>query len=157
MALVPKSAQQIVGATIRRVFTQPDAASTREQCRRVADRFRDRFERVAQSIDEAEDGVLVYLSFPHAHWSQIWSANPLQWLNGERRRRTDVVGIFPNEAALIRLAGAVLAEQHDEWQVTRRYFRVESMALLEQPKEVNPTPILAASGTRGRGRCRKCM
>ena len=145
MALVPKSAQQMVGATIRTVFTQPDASSTREQWRRVADGFRDRFERVAQLMDEAEEDVLAYLSFPHAHWRQIWSTNPLERLNRELGRRTDVVGIFPNEAALIRLAGAVLAEQHDEWQVTRRYFSAESMALLEQPKEVEPTPILAAS------------
>ena len=145
MALVPKSAQQMVGATIRTVFTQPDASSTREQWRRVADGFRDRFEPVAQLMDEAEEDVLAYLSFPHAHWRQIWSTNPLERLNRELGRRTDVVGIFPNEAALIRLAGAVLAEQHDEWQVTRRYFSAESMALLEQPKEVEPTPILAAS------------
>ena len=145
MALVPKSAQQMVGATVRTVFTQPDAASTREQWRRVADGFRERFERVAQLMDETEEDVLAYLSFPHAHWRQIWSTNPLERLNRELGRRTDVVGIFPNEAALIRLAGAVLAEQHDEWQVTRRYFSAESMALLEQPKEVEPTPILAAS------------
>jgi putative transposase len=145
MALVPKSAQQMVGATIRTVFTQPDAASTREQWRRVAGGFRERFERVAQLMDEAEEDVLAYLTFPHAHWRQIWSTNPLERLNRELGRRTDVVGIFPNEAALIRLAGAVLAEQHDEWQVTRRYFSAESMALLEQPKEVEPTPILAAS------------
>jgi putative transposase len=145
MALVPKSAQQMVGATIRTVFTQPDAASTREQWRRVADGFRERFERVAQLMDEAEEDVLAYLSFPHAHWRQIWSTNPLERLNRELGRRMDVVGIFPNEAALIRLAGAVLAEQHDEWQVIRRYFSAESMALLEQPKEVEQTPILAAS------------
>jgi putative transposase len=145
MALVPKTAQQMVGATIRTVFTQPDAVSTREQWRRVADGFRERFERVAQLMDEAEEDVLAYLSFPHAHWRQIWSTNPLERLNRELGRRTDVVGIFPNEAALIRLAGAVLAEQHDEWQVTRRYFSAESMSLLEQSKEVEPTPILAAS------------
>jgi len=145
MALVPKTAQQMAGATIRTVFTQPDAASTREQWRRVADGFRERFERVAQLMDEAEEDVLAYLHFPHAHWRQIWSTNPLERLNRELGRRTDVVGIFPNEAALIRLAGAVLAEQHDEWQVTRRYFSAESMALLEQPKEVDSTPILAAS------------
>src|SRR5579859_1777859 len=145
MALVPKTAQQMVGATIRTVFTQPDAASTREQWRRVADGFRERFERVAQLMDEAEEDVLAYLHFPHAHWRQIWSTNPLERLNRELGRRTDVVGIFPNEAALIRLAGAVLAEQHDEWQVTRRYFSAESMALLEERKEVEATPMLAAS------------
>jgi transposase-like protein len=145
MALVPKSTQQMVGATIRTVFTQPDAASTREQWERVADSFRDRFGRVAELMDESREEVLAYLAFPQAHWRQIWSNNPLERLNRELGRRTDVVGIFPNDAALIRLAGAVLAEQHDEWQVSRRYFSAESMALLEERKEVDATPMLAAS------------
>lgn len=144
MALVPKSAQQMVGATIRTVFTQPDAASTREQWHKVADSFRGRFDRVADLMDESREDVLAYLAFPHAHWRQIWSNTPLERLNRELGRRTDVVGIFPNETALIRLAGAVLAEHHDEWQVSRRYFSAESMALLER-KEVEPTPMLAAS------------
>ncbi len=144
MALVPKSAQQMVGATIRTVFSQPDADGTREQWDRVADSFRGRFDRVAELMDESREDVLAYLGYPHAHWRQAWSTNPLERLNRELGRRTDVVGIFPNEAALIRLAGAVLAEQHDEWQVSRRYFSAESMALLEQ-KEVDATPMLAAS------------
>jgi transposase-like protein len=145
MALVPKSAQQMVGATIRTVFTQPDAAGTREQWDRVAESFRGRFDRVADLMDQAKEDVLAYLAFPHAHWRQVWSTNPLERLNRELGRRTDVVGIFPNEAALIRLAGAVLAEQHDEWQVARRYFSAESMALLDERKEVEQTPMLAAS------------
>ena len=144
MALVPKSAQQMVGATIRTVFTQPDAAGTREQWERVTESFRGRFDRVAELMDQSREDVLAYLAFPHAHWRQIWSNNPLERLNRELGRRTDVVGIFPNDAALIRLAGAVLAEQHDEWQVARRYFSAESMALLER-KEGDPTPMLAAS------------
>jgi putative transposase len=144
MALVPKTAQQMVGATIRTVFTQPDAAGTTEQWERVAESFRGRFDRVAELMDDSREDVLAYLSFPHAHWRQVWSTNPLERLNRELGRRTDVVGIFPNEAALIRLAGAVLAEQHDEWQVARRYFSAESMALLEAPKEVQATPMLAA-------------
>jgi putative transposase len=145
MGLVPKSAQQMVGATIRTVFTQPDAAGTTEQWERVAESFRGRFDRVAELMDDSREDVLAYLSFPHAHWRQVWSTNPLERLNRELGRRTDVVGIFPNEAALIRLAGAVLAEQHDEWQVARRYFSAESMALLEAPKDVQATPMLAAS------------
>ena len=133
LALVPKSAQQLAAATIRTVFAQPDAASTREQWRRVADNLRPRFPKLAALLDEAEDDVLAYLAFPAAHWRQIWSNNPLERLNKEVKRRTDVVGIFPDAAAVIRLVGAVLAEQHDEWQVSKRYFSAESLALLDAP------------------------
>ena len=127
LALVPKSAQQMVAATIRTVFVQLDAATARAQWRRVADSFRPRFARLADLLDGAEDEVLAYLAFPPAHWRQIWSTNPLERLNKEVKRRTDVVGIFPNVPAVIRLVGAVLAEQHDEWQVSRRYLRTESL------------------------------
>jgi putative transposase len=128
LALVPKGAQQLVAATIRTVFAQPDAASAREQWRRVADNFRERFPPLADLMDEAEADVLAYLAFPLAHWRQIWSNNPLERLNTEVKRRSDVVGIFPNEGAVIRLVGAILAEQHDEWQVSRCYFSAESLA-----------------------------
>ena len=111
----------------------------------MSESLRERFARVAQLLDDTREEVLAYLAFPHAHWKQLWSTNPLERLNRELARRTDVVGIFPNEAAVIRLAGALLAEQHDEWQVARRYFSAESMALLAAPKEVKPTPMLAAS------------
>src|SRR5205823_2387050 len=146
LALVPKSAQQMVAATVRTVFAQPDAASAREQWRKVADGLRGRFPRVAALLDEAEDDVLAYLGFPREHWRQIWSNNPLERLNKEVKRRTDVVGIFPNPAAVIRLVGAVLGEQHDEWQVCRRYFSAESLAKLTR-KEVAglPPAVLAAS------------
>ncbi len=144
LALVPKGAQQLVAATIRTVFAQPDAMSAREQWRRVADGFRDRFPRLADLMDEAESDVLAYLAFPSAHWRQIWSNNPLERLNKEVKRRSDVVGIFPNDAAVIRLVGAILAEQHDEWQVSRCYFSVESLAAVTQP-EPRPghLPLLA--------------
>ena len=144
LAVVPKSAQEMVGATIRTVFVQPDAASARKTWRTVADSFRSRFPRVAQLLDEAEDEVLAYLSFPHEHWHQIWSNNPLERLNKEIKRRTDVVGIFPNPASVVRLVGAVLAEQHDEWQVARRYFSAESLAKLSTTEEVLPLPIATA-------------
>lgn len=128
LALVPKGTQPLVAATIRTVFAQPDAASAREQWRRVADGFRVRFPRLAALLGEAEDEVLAYAAFPAVHWRQIWSNNPLERLNKEVKRRTDVVGIFPNEGAVIRLVGAILAEQHDEWQVSRCYCSAESLA-----------------------------
>jgi transposase-like protein len=133
LCLVPKGAPQMVAATIRTVFVQPDAARARETWRRVADQLRPRFPRVAQLLDDAEEEVLTYLSFPPEHWRQIWSNNPQQRLNTEVKRRTDVVGIFPNDRAIVRLVGAVLAEYHDEWQVGRRYFSAESVAKLTPP------------------------
>ena len=151
LALVPKAAAAMVAATIRTVFAQPDAASAREQWRRVADGFRSRYPKLADRLDAAEADVLAYLAFPPEHWRQIWSYNPLERLNREVKRRTDVVGIFPTEAAIVRLVGAVLVEQHEEWQVSRRYFSAESLAKLTLPgshrQEVAevPPPALAAS------------
>jgi putative transposase len=145
LGLVPKSAQQMVAATIRTVFAQPDAAAAREQWRRVADTFRARFPRLAELLDAAEADVLAYLGFPAGHWRQIWSNNPLERLNKEVKRRTDVVGIFPNTAAVTRLVGCVLAEQHDEWQAARRYFSAGSIAKLTPGEEVGTLPLIAAS------------
>jgi putative transposase len=145
LGLVPKSAQQMVAATIRTVFAQPDSAAAREQWRRVADMFRPRFARLADLLDAAEADVLAYLAFPAGHWRQVWSNNPLERLNKEVKRRTDVVGIFPNTAAVTRLVGCILAEQHDEWQAARRYFSVGSIAKLNPDEEVGPLPLLAAN------------
>jgi putative transposase len=142
LALVPKGAQPLVAATLRTVFAQPTPEAARQQWRQVADGFRARFPRVADLMDAAETDVLAYLAFPAAHWRQLWSTNPLERLNKELKRRTNVVGIFPNPAAAIRLVGALLAEQHDEWQVGRRYFGAESMALLRREDE--PPLALAA-------------
>ncbi|MBV9543069.1 MAG: IS256 family transposase, partial [Chloroflexi bacterium] len=127
LARVPKGAQQMVAATIRTVFFQPDADSARATWRKVADGFRPRWPRLAELLDAAEDEVLTYLAFPQEHWRQVWSNNPQERLNKEVKRRTDVVGIFPNERAIIRLVGSILAEQHDEWAGARRYFAVESL------------------------------
>jgi transposase-like protein len=146
LAYVPKSAAQMVAATIRTVFVQPDVASAREQWRRVAETFRARFPRLAALLDEAEDDVLAYVAFPPGHWSKIWSNNPLERLIKEVKRRTDVIGIFPNTPAVIRLVGAVLAEQHEEWQVTRRYLSVESLTKLREEVQTAPVPALVAVG-----------
>jgi len=101
LALVPKGVQPLVAVTIRAAFVQPTAEAARAQWRQVADGFRDRFPRLAALLDEAEADVLAYLEFPPAHWRQAWSTNPLERLNKEVKRRTDVVGIFPNDAAVI--------------------------------------------------------
>ena len=145
LALVPKSAAQMVAATIRTAFVQPDVASAREQWRRVAESFQGRFPRLSNLLTEAEEDVLAYLAFPQEHWRQIWSNNPLERLNKEVKRRTDVVGIFPNEAAVIRLVGAVLAEQHDEWQISRRYFSAESLAKLSTDDVMDHVAALLAA------------
>lgn len=142
LALVPKGMQALVAATVRTVFAQPTPEQAREQWRRVADGFREAWPRLATLLDEAEADVLAYLAFPREHWRQLWSTNPLERLNKELKRRTDVVGIFPNSAAAIRLVGALLAEQHDEWQVGRHYFSAESLALLRREEE--PPRALAA-------------
>src|SRR5258707_2634499 len=144
LALVPKGAQQMVAATIRTVFFQPDADNARATWRRVADGFRPRWPRLAQLLDLAEDEVLTYLAFPQEHWRQVWSNNPQERLNKEIKRRTDVVGIFPNDRAVIRLVGAILAEQNDEWQIARRYFSAESLAKLHPTSisDLLPTPSL---------------
>jgi putative transposase len=144
LSLVPKAAQQMVGATIRTVFAQPDAASARQQWRRVSEGFRGRFPKLSELMEEAEEDVLAYATFPPEHWQKIWSNNPLERLNKEVKRRTEVVGIFPNEAAVIRLVGAVLSEQHDEWQVGKRYFSAGSLAKLEQKEVIAEQPELMA-------------
>jgi putative transposase len=142
LCLVPKAAQQMVGATIRTVFAQPDARSAREQWLRVSDGFRHRFARLSELMEEAEEDVLSYASFPQEHWQKIWSNNPLERVNKEVKRRTNVVGIFPNEAAVVRLVGSVLSEQHDEWQVSKRYFGAGSLAKLQRKEEIQAQPEL---------------
>ncbi|HLZ25599.1 MAG TPA: IS256 family transposase [Ktedonobacterales bacterium] len=141
LALVPKSAQQLVAATIRTVFAQPEPEMAQAQWRQVAAGFRPRYPKLATLLDDAEADVLAYLAFPPEHWRQIWSNNPLERLNREVKRRTDVAGIFPNDAAILRLVGMVLAERHDEWQVGRRYFSAESLAKLAPAPAASPVEL----------------
>jgi putative transposase len=113
---------------VRSIFAQPDAASTWAQHARIVDQLAERFPAAAELLADAAAQLLAFTAFPKEHWGQIWSNNPRERLNKELRRRTDVVGIFPNRAAVLRLVGAVLAEQHDEWAVARRYMSAESLA-----------------------------
>jgi transposase-like protein len=137
---VPKSAQSFVATMVRTIFAQPDADTVREQHRRIVDQLSTRFPEAAAMLEEAGPDLLA-TSFPKEHWRQLWSNNSLERLNKEIRRRTDVVGIFPDRAAVIRLVGAVLAEQNDEWAVARRYMSAESIAKAlagpgDEPEEV---------------------
>jgi putative transposase len=125
---VPKSAQAMVATLVRTIFAQPDAQSVWEQHARVVEQLHERFPAAAELLADAAPDVLAFTSFPKEHWKQIWSNNPQERLNKELRRRTDVVGIFPNRDAVIRLVGSVLAEQHDEWAVVRRYMSAETLA-----------------------------
>jgi transposase-like protein len=124
---VPKTAQSMVATLIRSIFEQPDAEQVLAQHARVVDQLSERFPDAAAMLTNASGDILAFATFPKEHWRQIWSNNPQERLNKEIRRRTDVVGIFPNRAAVIRLVGAVLAEQNDEWAVARRYMGVESL------------------------------
>lgn len=124
---VPKTAQAMVAATVRTVFEQPDLATARQQLHQVAKTLQERFPKVVSILEEAEDDILAHLAFPAAHRRQIASTNPLERLNKELKRRSAVVGIFPNRPAVLRLLGAVLVEQTDEWLVGRHYFSDVSM------------------------------
>jgi putative transposase len=144
---VPKSAQSFVATMVRTIFAQPDAATVHEQHRRIVDQLESRFPEAAALLDEAGPDLLAFSAFPKEHWRQVWSNNSLERLNREIRRRTDVVGIFPNRAAIVRLVGAVLAEQHDEWAVARRYMSAESIAnaLAEPANEPEEVMAIAAA------------
>ena len=133
LATVPKLAQQMAAATLRTIFAQADADSARDTLERVCRLFEKRYPQLVACLRDAETDVLAYYGFPVEHRRQIWSTNSLERLNREVGRRCEVVGIFPNRAALLRLAGAVLEEQNDEWAVGRRYFSTESMNKLFQP------------------------
>ncbi|WP_328293414.1 IS256 family transposase [Kineococcus sp. NBC_00420] len=145
LSRVTKGQSDAVAAMVRTIFVQPTAEAVGEQVRVVADTLRAQFPAVAEMLDEAGPDVTAFAVFPEAHWKKIWSTNPIERLNREVKRRTDVVGIFPNAKALLRLAGCVLIEAHDEWQSgERRYLSEASMALLTPPE---PTVLPTAAVT----------
>jgi transposase-like protein len=133
---VPRGAQEMVAAAIRTIFAQPDMENAHTQLGKVADSLRPRFPTVSRLLEDAEQDILSYMAFPSQHWRQLHSTNPLERINREIKRRSNVVGIFPNRQAVIRLVGAVLMEQQDEWETGRRYLSLESMKkTIEGPKE----------------------
>lgn len=142
LARVPKGQHAMISAALRQAFLQPDAVSASQTWRNVADQLRERWAKLAAFMDESEHDVLAYMSFPAQHRVKLHSTNPLERLNKEVKRRADVVGIFPNEQSIIRLIGAILLEQNDEWQLQSRYMQVEAMVELNtQTNEVELTQI----------------
>jgi putative transposase len=124
---VPPGQRAMVAALLRTIFAQDTAEAAHEQWRKVADSLRERFAKVAELMDSAEHDVLAHRAFPKEHWPQLASTNPLERLNGEIKRRANVVGIFPNSGAAARLIGATLLEQTDAWAVARRYMSLETI------------------------------
>ena len=146
---VPRSAQPWVLTLLRTIFDQPDAGEVHAQFDRVVDALQAKFPKVAAYLADARDDLLAFTAFPREVWKNIWSNNPQERLNKEIRRRTDVVGIFPNRAAIIRLVGAVLMEQTDEWAEQHRYMGLEALAKAQgaSPADTTPEEVLPAAIT----------
>jgi len=139
LARVPRSAQPFVATLVRTIFAQPSAEEVAAQLGRVVEQLEGRFPDVAAMLADAAPDITAFAALPPVHWRQIWSNNPQERLNREIRRRSDVVGIFPDRRAIVRLVGMVLAEQHDEWAVARRYMSAESLAqAIRRPPELAP-------------------
>jgi putative transposase len=143
LAHVSKAQHTMVAAAIRTVFAHDTAQAAAQAWRHVADQLRPRFRDLAALMDQAETDVLAFMAFPRQHWPKLHSTNPLERLNKEVKRRADVVGIFPNQASITRLVGAILLEQNDEWQLQHRYMPLETMAGLGE-EQINSLPALNA-------------
>jgi putative transposase len=140
LARIPRGSAEMVLAAVRTIWAQPDGTAVAEQLDEIAAKLTPRFPVVATMLVAAREDVLAFTAFPVSHWRKVWSTNPLERVNKEIKRRTDVVGIFPNEAAVLRLAGAVLLEVHDEWAIAeRRYLAEGSMALLDRAGDDDST------------------
>ena len=142
---VPKSAQPFVATLVRTIFAQPSAEEVAAQLERVFEQLARRFPAAAELLEAAAPEITAFAAFPLAHWRQIWSNNPQERLNREIRRRSDVVGIFPDRSAIVRLVGMVLAEQHDEWAVARRYMSADSLAKTLSPQSPEAAVELATN------------
>jgi transposase-like protein len=147
LAHVPKGDKSMVAAALRTIFAQHSQEAARQQLAEVVRVMEARWPKAAQVLAAGEDDILVYMTFPPEHWTRIYSTNPLERVNREVKRRTNVVGIFPNADAALRLVGSVLIEVHEEWQAGRRYFSLESMRKLYEPVEERltlPSPLRLA-------------
>jgi putative transposase len=147
LAHVPKGDKAIVAAAIRTIFAQPNQEAAKQQLAEVVSAMQSRWSKAAEILAAGEEEVLTYMTFPTEHWTRIYSTNPLERLNREVKRRTDVVGIFPDTDSVLRLVGSVLMEIHDEWQAGRRYFSLESMKKLTDPEVPQlgpPSPLRLA-------------
>ncbi len=145
LALVPKSHKDMVAAVFRTVFAQPNPEAVAATWDTVRDQLAASFPKIGPLMDDAKAEVLAFTAFPRSHWAKIWSTNPLERVNKEIKRRARVVGIFPNEPAVIRLVGAVLADMHDEWQVSdRRYLSEASMAKLNPTSDTGTVAAIEA-------------
>ena len=141
LSVVPKASQDMVASIIRTVFAQPDVEHIHKQFGEVTIMLARSHPKVAAMLADAEHDLLSFAPFPQRHWRQIWSTNPLERISKQIKRRTDVVGVFPNPAAVLRLAGAALVQQHDEWTVgDRRYFS-ESL-MFELKSIINPVVVI---------------
>jgi len=134
LAQVPKKHHAMVATVIRTAFVQETAEEARSQWRETAERLRERFPKLGALMDEAEQDVLAFTGFPKEHWKQLASTNPLERVNKEIKRRANVIGIFPNDAAIMRLVGTLVVEQTEEWHITRRYMSYESLAKVVKPE-----------------------
>jgi transposase-like protein len=147
LAHVPKADKAIVAAGIRTIFAQPTPEAARQQMAEVVAAMAPRWPKAATVLANGEEEVLTYMTFPTEHWTRIYSTNPLERLNREVKRRTDVVSIFPDADSVLRLVGSILIEVHDEWQAGRRYFSLDSMRKLTEPDDnplALPTPLRLA-------------
>jgi transposase-like protein len=142
---VPKAAQGFVAAALKTIFSQTTQQAAQEALHKAVELLRPKYPAAAAIVEEAEHDVLSYMAFPSQHWRQLHSTNPLERQNKEIRRRTDVIGIFPNPASALRLVTMLMVEQNDDWAVNKRYFSLESMELLKQPSATTETPALEAA------------